>query len=50
MDDMKIFGIYGLNLSALAVSVSEINPFLQSLVLLSTLIFTVVNIIKALKK
>jgi len=47
---MKIFGIYGLNLSALAVSVSEINPFLQSLVLLSTLIFTVVNIIKALKK
>lgn len=50
MDDMKIFGIYGLNLSALAVSVSEINPFLQMLVLFSTLIFTVVNIIKALKK
>lgn len=47
---MKIFGIYGLNIGALAVSVSEINPFLQMLVLFSTLLFTLIQIIKALKK
>ncbi len=47
---MRIFGLYGLNLSALMISVSEINPFLQMLVLGATLVFTVVNIIKALKK
>tara|TARA_S200002703_G_scaffold159808_2_gene174838 strand:+ start:3756 stop:3908 length:153 start_codon:yes stop_codon:yes gene_type:complete len=50
MDDMRIFGVYGLNLSALAVSISEINPFLQMLVLSATFIFTLIQIIKALKK
>ena len=50
MDDMKIFGLYGMNLSALMISVSEVNPILQMLVLAATLIFTIVNIIKALKK
>ena len=47
---MKIFGLYGLNIGALAVSVSEINPMLQFLVLISTLTYTLVNIVKALKK
>jgi len=50
MDDLKIFGIYGLNLGALAFSFSEINPFIQFLVLLSTLTFTVIQIVKALSK
>lgn len=47
---MRIFGLYGLNLSALMISVSEINPILQMLVLGSTLAYTCVNIYKALKK
>lgn len=47
---MKVFGLYGLNLSALMISVSEINPILQMLVLAATLVFTIVNIVKALKK
>jgi len=50
MDDMRIFGLYGLNLSALMISVTEINPILQMLVLAATLLYTIVNIIKALKK
>ncbi len=50
MDDIKIFGIYSLNLSALAFSFSEINPFLQMLVLLTSFIFTLIQIIKAIKK
>ena len=50
MEDMKIFGLYGMNLSALMSSVSEVIPILQMLVLAATLIFTIVNIIKALKK
>jgi|TARA_R110001606_G_scaffold256793_1_gene404881 hypothetical protein len=50
MEDLKIFGIYGINISALAISISEINPYIQTLVLLSTLVFTVIQIIKALKK
>ena len=50
MDDMRIFGLYGLNLSALMISVSEINPILQMCVLAATLVFTIVNIVKALKK
>ena len=50
MDDMRIFGVYGLNISALAFSFSEINPFLQMLVLCATFIFTLIQIIKALKK
>jgi hypothetical protein len=47
---MRIFGLYGLNLSALMISISEINPILQFLVLIATLTYTIVNIIKALKK
>ena len=50
MEDLKIFGVYGLNLGALAFSFSEINPFVQFLVLVSTLTFTVIQIYKALKK
>ena len=29
MEDLKIFGVYGLNLGALAFSFSEINPAIQ---------------------
>ena len=50
MDDMRIFGLYGVNISALMISVSEITPFLQVLVLAATLIFTVIQIFKSLKK
>lgn len=50
MEDLKIFGVYGLNLGALAFSFSEINPFVQFLVLVSTLTFTIIQIYKALKK
>jgi len=50
MEDLKIFGIYGINISALAISISEINPYLQTLVLVATFAFTVIQIIKALKK
>lgn len=50
MEDMKLFGVYGLNIGALAFSFSEINPFVQFLVLVSTLTFTVIQIYKALKK
>jgi len=49
-DDLRIFGLYGINLSALAISISEINPYLQTLVLIATFVFTVIQIIKALKK
>ena len=51
MDDgMKIFGLYSANILALAFSVSEVNGFLQMLVMSATLIFTVIQIYKALKK
>ena len=50
MEDLKIFGIYGLNLGALAFSFSEINPFVQFLVLVSNFVFTIIQIYKALKK
>jgi len=51
MDDgMKIFGVYGLNIGAFAVSVSEVNPVMQFFVLTATLTFTVIQIIKALRK
>jgi len=50
MEDLRIFGIYGLNIGALAFSFSEINPAIQFLVLIATLTFTVIQIIKALKK
>ena len=50
MEDMKIFGLYAMNLFALAFSVSEINAYLQMFVMASTLVFTLIQIIKALKK
>ena len=49
-DDLRIFGLYGINLSALAISASEINPYLQTLVLIATLAFTIIQIIKAINK
>ena len=51
MDDgMIIFGLYSANIFALAFSVSDINGFLQILVMGATLTFTVIQIYKALKK
>ncbi len=50
MEDMKMFGLYAANLFALAFSVSEINQYLQMLVMGATLTFTIIQIIKALKK
>ena len=50
MEDLKIFGLYSANLFALAFSVSEFNAWLQMLVMGSTLVFTLIQIFKALKK
>jgi len=50
MEDLKIFGLYAANLFALAFSVSEINEYLQMLVMGATLTFTIIQIYKALKK
>ena len=36
MDDLKIFGVYGLNIGAFAISISDINPIMQFLVLSAT--------------
>ena len=47
---MKIFGLYAANLFALAFSVSEVNGFLQMFVMAATLIFTIIQIYKSLKK
>jgi len=49
-DSMKIFGLYSANIFALAFSVSELNSILQMLVMAATLTFTVIQIIKALRK
>tara|TARA_R100000278_G_C5389780_1_gene135632 strand:+ start:36 stop:188 length:153 start_codon:yes stop_codon:yes gene_type:complete len=50
MEDLKIFGLYTANLFALAFSVSEFNEVLQMLVMGATLTFTIIQIIRALKK
>jgi len=50
MDDLKIYGLYSANIFALAFSVSDINGFLQMLVMGATLTFTIIQIYKALKK
>lgn len=50
MDDLKIFGVYSLNLGAFAISISDINPIMQFFVLTATLTFTIIQIIKSLKK
>lgn len=50
MEDLKIFGLYTANLFALAFSVTEVNAYLQMFVMIATLTFTVIQIIKAIKK
>jgi hypothetical protein len=47
MGDLKI---YGINMGAIFLSLSDVNPILQTLVLVSTLIYTVINITQKLKK
>lgn len=47
MGDLKI---YGINMGAIFLSLSDVNPILQTLVLLATLIYTVINITQKFKK
>lgn len=47
MGDLKI---YGINMGAIFLSLSDVNPILQTLVLVATLIYTVINISQKLKK
>jgi len=46
MEDLKI---YGVNLIALAFSVSAINPFLQAISLLLAISYTIISIYKKIK-
>ena len=46
MENLKI---YGLNIGALAFSLTEINPLLQTVVLLLTIGYTVTKIYKEIK-
>ena len=46
MEDLKI---YGINLIALAFSVSAINPFLQAISLLLAISYTIISIYKKVK-
>jgi len=46
MENLKI---YGLNIGALAFSLTEINPLLQTVVLVLTIGYTAINIYKQLK-
>lgn len=47
MEDLKI---YGLNVIALAFSVSAVNPFLQAISLLLAIGYTIISISKKLNK
>ena len=47
---MNDLTIYGINVGALTISLMDINPILQTLVLIATLIFTITQIIDKLKK
>ena len=47
MGDLKI---YGINMGAIFLSLSDVTPILQALVLVATLIYTVINITQKLKK
>lgn len=47
MGDLRI---YGINMGAIFLSLTDINPILQTLVLITTLAYTVINIIQKLKK
>jgi len=46
MNDLKI---YGFNAIALAISITEINPYLQTISLLLAIGYTVISISKKLK-
>ena len=47
MEDLRI---YGFNIGAILVStVNEINPYLQTVVLISTAVYTILRIYKNLK-
>ena len=46
MEDLKI---YGVNLIAIAFSISAINPFLQAISLLLAITYTIIIIYKKLK-
>ena len=47
MEDLKI---YGVNLIALAFSISAINPFLQAISLLLAIAYTIISISKKINK
>ena len=47
MADCKI---YGINIGAIFLSLSDVNPILQTLVLVASLIYTIINITQKLKK
>lgn len=49
-DSMKIFGLYSLNIFALMFSVSEFNQYLRSIVLIVSIIYTIIQIYKVLRK
>lgn len=44
MDDLKVWEIWGVNLSALGISLVNINSILTTLVLLASLVWTIVQI------
>ena len=50
MEDLKIFTTYAAGLFALAFSVTEINEYLKFLVLIVTLSFYIIEILKSFKK
>ena len=47
MEDLKI---YGVNLIALAFSISAINPFLQAISLLLAIVYTIISIANKIQK
>ena len=49
LNDMEDLKIYGVNLIALAFSVSAINPFLQAISLLLAISYTIISIYKKIK-
>jgi len=46
---MEQFKIYGFNAIALAISITEINPYLQTISLVLAIGYTVISISKKLK-
>jgi hypothetical protein len=47
---MADFKIYGINIGAIFLSLSDVNPILQTLVLVASLVYTIINITQKLKK